>query len=497
MSTTLELPAVNDSVREFVRREKKLFIGGKWVNSVSGKTFPVFDPATGEKLCVVPEGGPEDVEAAVSAARQALERWRETAPAQRAELIWRLGDKISEHAEELAQIEALNVGKPVYEALMGDVPGAADHFHYYAGWPTKWTGETLNLSFPGKVLAYTRREPVGVVAAIVPWNFPLMILSWKLAPALAAGNTVIIKPASYTPLSALRLVELAEEVGFPSGVINIVTGPGSTVGMALAEHKGVNKVSFTGSTETGREIMRAAAGNFKRLSLELGGKTANIIFPDADMGMAVGGAFMGIFMNQGEVCVAGSRLFVPKAHFDEVISALTERASEINQGPGVDPTVTMGPLISKSHMDRVMSYIEKGKAEGAELVLGGETNPAAGPGYFVKPTIFVGRDDMTIAREEIFGPVLTALPFEDIDDVVRRANASPYGLGAAVWTKDVAKGIEVAHRLEAGSVWVNGFGIMDSSGAWGGFKESGMGREMGRYAMEAFTEVKFVGVNLG
>jgi aldehyde dehydrogenase (NAD+)/phenylacetaldehyde dehydrogenase len=346
-------------------------------------------------------------------------------------------------------------------------------------------------------LAYTRREPVGVVAAIVPWNFPLMILSWKLAPALAAGNTVIIKPASYTPLSALRLVELAEEVGFPSGVINIVTGPGSTVGMALAEHKGVNKVSFTGSTETGREIMRAAAGNFKRLSLELGGKTANIIFPDADMGMAVGGAFMGIFMNQGEVCVAGSRLFVPKAHFDEVISALTERASEINQGPGVDPTVTMGPLISKSHMDRVMSYIEKGKAEGAELVLGGETNPAAGPGYFVKPTIFVGRDDMTIAREEIFGPVLTALPFEDIDDVVRRANASPYGLGAAVWTKDVAKGIEVAHRLEAGSVWVNGFGIMDSSGAWGGFKESGMGREMGRYAMEAFTEVKFVGVNLG
>ncbi|MBE3590378.1 MAG: aldehyde dehydrogenase family protein [Firmicutes bacterium] len=481
----------------FLGRAGRLFIGGRFVDAEEGGRFAVLDPSTGDAIAEVARGTARDVARAVEAARRALDgAWGRTSPDARGRLLFRLAELMEDHAAELAALEALNVGKPILEAQMGDIPLAAQHFRYFAGWTTKLGGEVLPVSLPGEYLVYTRREPVGVVGAIVPWNFPLLIASWKLAPALAAGNAVVLKPSELTPLSALYLAELVEEAGFPPGAVNVVPGFGEEAGAALVEHPDVQKISFTGSVEVGREILRKAAGTFKRVTLELGGKSPNIIFEDADLTRAVRGALLGIFFNQGEVCAAGSRLFVPKAHLERILDGLTREAARIRQGSPLEPGTQMGPLVSREHMERVLGYIERGKAEGATLLLGGEPNREAGRGFYVKPTIFLAGDEHAISREEIFGPVLSVLPFERLEEVVERANRSPYGLAAGVWTQDVKKAIRVAHALKAGTVWINGYNLFDASSPWGGFKASGIGREMGRYALEHYTEVKSIWLNL-
>lgn len=493
----LESPWLSEATRQFLSRSGKLLIGNKWADAAEGGRFWVKDPTSGQDLIEVARATAIDVDRAVLAAGKAFEgRWSRLTPAERARLLWRLADLIEEHAQEFSELESVNTGKPITETMLADVPLTVEHFRYFAGWVTKLTGETLPVSQPGHYLAYTRREALGVVGAIVPWNFPLMIASWKIAPALACGNTVVIKPSEITPLSLLRLGELVIEAGFPPGVINIVPGYGHDAGQALVSHPGVAKISFTGSTRVGREIMVAAADRFTRVTLELGGKSPNIVLPDANPDAVVAGAMMGIFFNQGEVCCAGSRLFLPRTQFDSIIDKVGRRAQAIQQGVGIDPATEMGALVSESQMNRVMQYIETGKSEGASLVTGGARNTEAGSGYFVQPTIFVGHDDMTIAREEIFGPVLVALPYEDLDEVVRRANATPYGLAAAVWTEDVRKGIKVAEKLKAGTVWINGYNLLDAASPWGGFKTSGVGREMGSYALQHYTEVKSTWVNL-
>ncbi|MGA7617654.1 MAG: aldehyde dehydrogenase family protein [Thermoanaerobaculia bacterium] len=497
MTVTLESPFVFDSVRQFLASPRRILIGGRWVEAQSGRTFDDIDPATGEVLATVWEAGKAEVDLAVTAARRALEgTWGSLPPAERARVLLKLADLMEQNADELSQLESLDTGKPLTEAMLADVPLAIEHFRYFAGWATKLTGEVLPVSVPGHFLAYTRREPVGVVGAITPWNFPLMITSWKLAPALATGNTVVLKPSELTPLTALRLGELIAEADFPPGVVNILPGFGPQAGSALVQHPDVNKISFTGSPRVGREILRHSATDLKRVTLELGGKSPNIILPDADLDEAVGGVMMGIFFNQGEVCCAGSRLFVPRRSFDQTLSAVVERARSIQQGPGVDPATQMGALISRAHMERVLSYVDAGIAEGAELLTGGKRNEAAGSGWFVEPTVLRARDEMTIAREEVFGPVLSALSFDDLDEVAERANASTYGLAAGIWTRDLKQGIRLAEKLKAGTIWINGYNLLDATSPWGGFKQSGIGREMGRHALDAYTEVKSIWVNL-
>ena len=479
-------------------RPGKLFIGGQWLDAADGRTYATINPATAEPITHVADAGERDVDLAVQAARQAFESgpWAEMSAADRAKILWRLGDLIDQHSDELGTLETLDNGKPIFESRYVDMPMAAEVFRYYAGWATKIHGETIPVR--GPFLNYTLREPVGVVAAIVPWNFPLLLASWKVAPALTCGNTVVLKPAPWTPLTALRLAELAQQAGVPDGVLNVLTGSTRELGRALVRHPGVDKIAFTGSTATGQEIVRNSADTLKRVTLELGGKSTNIIFADADLDAAVKGATIGIFYGKGEVCAAGSRVFVEKKIKDEFIERLADRARKLQPGDPLDPKTRLGALVSEEQMQKVLSYIEKGRAEGARLVAGG-TRAAFGngKGYFVQPTVFDGvRNDMTIAREEIFGPVLAALEFETLEDAIRQANDNPYGLAAAVWTRDIAKAHRVARQLKAGTVWINTYNNYDPAAPFGGYKMSGYGRELGAHALEHYTQVKSVWVNL-
>lgn len=470
---------------------KKLLIGGKWVAAQSGKSFETLNPATEEVLTLVAEADQGDVDLAVKAARKAFEegKWPRMRPAERTKLLLKIAELIDAHADELAQLETLDNGKAVAEARMIDINASAESFRYYAGWPTKIYGET-NPSDPS-VFNYTLREPVGVCGQIIPWNFPLLMAAWKVAPALACGNTVILKPAEQTPLTALRFGELLLEAGLPEGVVNIVTGFGLPAGAALAAHPDVDKVAFTGSTEVGKEILKASAGNLKRVSLELGGKSPNIIFPDADMQKAVPTSMNGVFYNSGQVCAAGTRIFVQESMYDQFNEELTKFAGKLKVGDPLDPGTRIGPLVSKEQYDRVNSYLQLGKEEGAKVTLGGASGMSKG--YYVKPTIFAGvNNTMRIAREEIFGPVAATIPFKDENDAVFQGNDTTYGLAAAVWTRDIGRAHTIARRLKAGTVWINCYGMIDPISPFGGYKQSGFGRELGKHSIELYTQIKSV-----
>jgi aldehyde dehydrogenase (NAD+) len=477
----------------------KLFINGEWRNPAHGRTFPTINPATEEVLTEVAEAGAEDVDAAVAAARRAFDDmsgpWRKLSASERGRLLWNFADKLESRIDELAELETLDNGKPIFESRYVDLPMVIDVLRYYAGWATKIHGETINSR--EAVFTYTLREPVGVVGAIVAWNFPLLLASWKFGPALACGCTVVLKPAEQTPLTALRAGELAMEAGLPVGVLNVVTG-GPETGKAVVNHPGVDKVAFTGSTEVGREIMRTAAGSMKRVTLELGGKSPNIVFADSDLDAAVKGAINGIFYGKGEICSAGSRLFLENKVRDEFLERLLARTRKMQPGDPLDPKTRLGAIVSREQMETVLGYIESGKTEGAQLLTGGKRVPVGqGKGFFIEPTIFGSvRPEMRIAREEIFGPVLATLDFEDLDQVADLANRTSYGLAAAVWTRDLRKAHTLTRRLKAGTVWVNTYGLMDASLPFGGYKQSGMGRELGMQALQHYTELKSVWMNV-
>ncbi len=474
----------------------KLLINNRWVDSASGKTFPTINPATGEEICQVAEADEADVNKAAQAARKAFEAgpWRRMSASERGKLLNRLADLIEKNEDDLARLEALDNGKPYQVAKTADLPLVIGCYRYYAGWADKIQGKTIPIA--GNYFCYTRLEPVGVVGQIIPWNFPLLMQAWKLGPALAAGNTVILKPAEQTPLTALRVGELILEAGFPEGVVNILPGYGPTAGGAIARHPDIDKVAFTGSTEVGHLIMEAAAkSNLKRVTLELGGKSPNIVFADADMSQAIEGSHFALFFNQGQCCCAGSRLFVEEKAYDEFVDKSVARAKKRTVGNPFDPKTEQGPQVDKDQFNKVMSYIETGKKEGAELLAGG--NRVGNRGFFVEPTVFANvKDEMRIAREEIFGPVMSILKFKDIEDVVNRANRTEYGLAAAVWTRDIGKAHAVADRVRAGTVWVNCFDVFDAAAPFGGFKQSGIGRELGEYGLSQYTEVKTVTMQL-
>src|SRR5262245_13034297 len=484
-------------VEQFTQTRHQLFIGGQWVDAASGETFTTPNPATGEDLATVASGGPEDIDRAVRAARAAFDDgpWSRMTPSERGRIVWKIGDLILEHVEEFAQLESLDNGKPLGVARAADVPLAADLFHYMAGWATKIEGNTINISVPyapgAQFHAYTLREPIGVVGQIIPWNFPLLMAAWKLGPALATGNCVVLKPAEQTPLSALLLARIIAEAGVPDGVVNVVTGFGETAGAPLAAHHGVDKVAFTGSTEVGKQIVEAAAGNLKKVTLELGGKSPNVVFADADPEASVAGAANAIFFNHGQCCVAGSRLFIEQDRFDDVVNGVVEIAKSIKVGHGFADDTQMGPLVSDEQLQRVTGYLDSGRADGAEVVTGGAR--VGDHGYFVEPTVITNtRPDMKIVREEIFGPVVVAEPFQSLDEIAAVANDTPYGLGAGVWTRDLSKAHAMAKRLRAGTVWINCYNVFDAALPFGGYKQSGWGREMGHEALEAYTEVKAV-----
>ncbi len=476
---------------------KQLLIDGAWQDAADGKTMPVVNPATEEVIADVASAGAADVDAAVAAARAALTGpWGKMSARERGRLVWKLGERLVEQIDEVARLETLHNGKPIMESRHIEIPMAAECLQYFAGWADKVHGETVPVK--GQAFVYTLREPLGVVACIVPWNFPLLLAIWKVAPALATGNTVILKPASQTPLTALALGQLAIDVGFPPGVLNIITGSGATVGDAIVRHPGIDKIAFTGDTSTGRGIMRSAADTVKHLTLELGGKSPNIVFPDADLDAAVRGATTGIFYGKGEVCAAGSRLLVDKSIKDAFLSKVAERTKKMVAGDPLDPKTRLGAISSKSQLERVLKYVELGKKEGATLLAGGSrTDIGTGKGYFMQPTVFGDvQPNMTIAREEIFGPVLAAIDFADVDEAIARANDSIYGLAAGVWTRDIKKAHYVASKLQAGTVWINTYNVYDTAAAFGGYKQSGVGREMSVHALDYYTQLKTVWVDL-
>jgi aldehyde dehydrogenase (NAD+) len=477
--------------------QKHLLINNEWRPSSSGQTMEVINPATEEIIAAVAAADGRDVDAAVAAARAAFDGpWGTMSARERGRLVRKLADRLLERADDVSRLETLHNGKPISESRNIEIPAAAECFEYYAGWADKVMGETIPVK--GNHLTYTLREPIGVVAAIVPWNFPLLLAAWKVAPALACGNTVILKPASQTPLTALALGEIAVEIGLPPGVLNVITGPGSRVGQALVDHPGIDKIAFTGDTSTGKSIMRSAADTLKRITLELGGKSPNIVLADADVEAAIRGATIGIFYGKGEVCAAGSRLLVDRSIKNEFIDKLATRARKMVPGDPLDPKTRFGAIASRKQLDTVLSYIESGRNEGASLVAGGQrADIGTGKGYFVQPTVFADvTPEMTIAREEIFGPVLAAIEFADLDEAISRANDSQYGLAAGVWTRDIKKAHYVARKLQAGTVWVNTYNVYDTAAPFGGYKQSGFGREMSAHALDHYTQVKSVWVDL-
>jgi acyl-CoA reductase-like NAD-dependent aldehyde dehydrogenase len=487
---------VLSEVSKFLEGSPKMTIGGKPAEAGSGKTFQVIDPSTAQVITEVPRADMGDVDAAVASARAAFDdkRWSGLRPGKRTEVLYKLGELIKRNVNELAQLESLDSGKPI-KVASGEMWMAGEVFRYFSGWPTKTFGETNPTTEDQFV--YTLREPVGVCGGIIPWNFPLIMAAWKVAPALAFGNTIVLKPAEQTPLTAMRLAELALEAGVPEGVINVVTGFGDEAGQALAQHHDVDKIAFTGSTEVGRKILHASEGNLKRVTLELGGKSPNIVFPDADLKRAAKGSMFGIFLNSGQVCTAGSRILVERSIHDEFVESLVAATGSMRLGPGMDDETGMGPVVSEQQLQRVTGYIDIGRSEGAEVVSGGNRAEALGDGYFVEPTIFAGvRNDMRIAQEEIFGPVAAVIPVDDVDHAIEVANNTIYGLAATVWTNDLSKAHRVARGVKAGTVWINSTGIYDPSTSFGGYKQSGFGRELGIHSMDAYTELKSVWVSL-
>jgi phenylacetaldehyde dehydrogenase len=498
MNIAIAKPKLGRDAKAFLARKHKMLIDGKWVEARSGETFEVEDPATQAVIAHVPAGDKADIDLAVAAARKAFDgKWSRISPAERARLVWRIGDLLEEHADEFAELEALDNGKPVTNARRDDIGGSIAMFRYMSGWTQRLTGETIPVSSPGNWHAYTLRQPVGVVGQIIPWNFPLMMAAWKLAPALAAGCAIVLKPAEQTPLSALRFGELLAEAGIPDGVVNIVTGFGETAGAAVANHPDVDKVAFTGSTEVGKLIVKAAAGNLKRVSLELGGKSPAIVFPDANLDHAVGGVADAIFYNQGQCCTAGSRLFAHKSVYEKVVEGMIERAGKIKVGHGLDRTVELGPLVSKEQHQKVTGYIESGRKEGAKVETGGHV--IGNQGYFVEPTVLTKTNrDMRVVKEEIFGPVVCVQSFDDddLDAVAKFANDTEYGLQASIWTRNLKVAHTLARKIKAGTICVNSHNYGDPAWPFGGFKQSGWGREMGKEVMENYTETKSVAVNL-
>jgi aldehyde dehydrogenase (NAD+) len=475
--------------------QTQMLIDGKWRESVSGKRFATVNPATEEVIAEVAEGDAADIELAVKAARRAFDTgpWRKTDARDRGIMMNRLADLIESHIDELAELETLDNGKPISESRNADLPLVIDCFRYYAGWADKIHGQTIPIR--GNYFCYTRREPVGVAGQIIPWNFPMLMVAWKWGPALAAGCTVVLKPAEQTPLTALRMGELALEAGFPEGVINIVPGFGETAGASLVAHPGVDKIAFTGEGKTAQIIMRSAAETLKRITFELGGKSPNIVFADADLDAAVDGAILGLYLNQGQCCCAGSRVFAQDKVYDQFVERLAEKVKGRKLGDPFDPATQQGPQVDKAQYDKIMSYIEKGKAQGARCVTGGERH--GDKGFFITPTVFADvQDNMAIACDEIFGPVMSVVKFSDTEEVITRANTTDYGLAAAVWTRDIGKAHAIANRVRAGTVWVNCYDVFDAAAPFGGFKRSGIGRELGEKALDNYTELKTVTVAL-
>jgi acyl-CoA reductase-like NAD-dependent aldehyde dehydrogenase len=479
---------------------KTLLINGEWMPAARGDTFPTLNPANGETLVDVALASPEDVDRAVDAAREAFDRgpWSKMSGEERAQYLWNTAELIEKYADELAELETLDNGKPLRVARRGDVPFAARHFRYYAGWAGKLEGNTIPVSIPNQFV-YTIHEPMGVVGLIIPWNFPLLMAAWKLAPALACGNTILLKPAEETPLTALRLGEIMQEAGFPPGVVNILTGPGEPTGAAIAAHPGVDKIAFTGSTEVGRKIMQASASsNLKRISLELGGKSPNVIFADAELSKAIKGALWAAFSTSGQECVAGTRIFVERPVYDVILQGLVDEASKVRVGNGFSPKVHVGPIISERQLERVLGYIQSGKTSGAQVVAGGQRlEGELSKGYFLAPTIFAHQDDdLEIVQEEIFGPVAAITAFDDWDELISRANSTRYGLAAGAWTRDLGKAHRFAQQVKAGAIWINEYGLFDAAAPFGGYKESGFGREMGKEALDLYTQTKAVWIGL-